>query len=65
VKKKKRPSYDPKQRGSLGPCQFCEYEPTHSFIGTIPPGLQPTCDLCYERVMAAWALLRMPEFYVI
>jgi len=49
---------------SFGPCQFCEYEPTLQFIGPARD-LQPTCELCGQRCMAAVGLLREPEFYVI
>lgn len=50
------------QRVNLGPCQFCEHEPTRIYSG---PNLDPCCDFCDELCAAANNLLRQPDFYVI
>jgi len=46
----------------FGPCQFCEFQPTHAFMGF---DLQPTCQLCAERLSASHGMLRQVEFFVI
>lgn len=50
---------------SFGPCQFCEYQPTTAYCTDNNDRMEPTCDLCLERLRARAGLLREPEFYVI
>lgn len=54
----------PRPPPNFGPCQFCEFEPTTAFCGAAG-SLGPTCNMCYERLLAIGGLLRQPEFYVI